>query len=340
MWRKCAWLVVWAGIGGCCGLLSGCSDEAAPGGGQSVTGLDTKKYVIAVIPKAATHEFWKSVHAGASDAAQELGNVELKWKAPAEDDNRAQQIDLVQDFVTRGVDGICLAPIDSQGLVGVAKDVKDHNIPLVIFDSGLNDPSLYASYVATDNENGGRLAAREMGKQLGGKGNVILLRYSPGSESTENRERGFLETLQKEFPDIKILSSDQYAGTSESTALDKGQQLLLKYGKDVNGVFAVNENSAAGMLKALEEAGLAGKIVFLGFDSSDNMVKALRSGEMQGVVLQDPVNMGYQAVKTMVAQLSGQPVAKRIPTGEAMATKDNMDNPHMTKLLHPEQFSN
>jgi ribose transport system substrate-binding protein len=145
-----------------------------------------------------------------------------------------------------------------------------------------------------------------MGKRLKGKGNVILLRYNPGSESTEMRERGFLETITSEFPDIKILTSDQYGGVSEQSALDKGQQLLLKYGKDVNGIFAVNETSATGMLRALVEAGLAGKIVYLGFDSSDRMVKALRDGTIQGVVLQDPVNMGYQSIKAMAAHLSGQ----------------------------------
>ncbi|HZZ28328.1 MAG TPA: substrate-binding domain-containing protein [Pirellulales bacterium] len=334
MWRNLLVLLSLA-------ILVGCSDEAAGPGGQGASvamGGNGKKYQIAVVPKAATHEFWKSVHAGAEDAASELGNVEIIWKAPAEDDNRNQQIDLVENFVTRGVNGICLAPIDSQALVNVAKDVKAANIPLVIFDSGLNDPSLYVSYVATDNENGGRLAAREMGRQLNGKGNVLLLRYSSGSESTENRERGFLETIKKEFPDIKILSSDQYAGTSEQTALDKSQQLLLKYGKEVNGIFAVNESSAAGMLQALKEAGLTGKVVYLGFDSSNRIVKALRDGDMQGVVLQDPVNMGYQAVKAIVAQLTGQPVEKRVSTGEAVATKENMDNPHMHKLLNPEQF--
>jgi ribose transport system substrate-binding protein len=333
MLRKMAVLVALA-------MLVGCSDDAAQnapgGGGQS--GGSAKKYKVAVIPKAATHEFWKSVHAGAQAAADQLGNVEIIWKAPAEDDNRNQQIDLVQDFITRGVDGICLAPIDAQSLVSVAKDVKDHNIPLVIFDSGLNDQSLYVSYVATDNENGGRLAAQEMGKRLNGKGNVIMLRYSPGSQSTEMRERGFLETLKKDFPDIKVLSDDQYAGTSEQSSLEKSQQLLIKYGKDVNGVFAVNESSAAGMLRALEEAGLAGKVVYLGFDSSDRMVKALKDGKIQGIVLQDPVNMGFQSVKTLVGNLEGQPAEKRVGTGETVATKENMDNPHIHKLLNPDQI--
>jgi ribose transport system substrate-binding protein len=334
MWRHCAYLIALAAIVGCSG-----SNQNSPATGAADHVSDSgKKFRIAVIPKASTHEFWKSVHAGAENAAKELGNVEILWKAPAHDDDRAEQINLVQDFVTRGVDGICLAPIDSQALIGVAKEAKQAGIPVVIFDSGLGDPNLYVSYVATDNENGGRLAAREMGKRLNGNGNIILLRYSPGSESTEMRERGFLETIAQEFPNIKILSSDQYGGTSEQSALDKGQELLLKYGKDVNGIFAVNETSATGMLRALEEAGLAKKIVYLGFDSSDRMVKALHDGNIQGVVLQDPVNMGYQSVKALVAHLKNQQVENRIPTGEAVATPENMDEPRIHKLLSPEQF--
>jgi ribose transport system substrate-binding protein len=334
MWRHCACLIALAAIVGC----SGSNQNSPATGAADHASESSKKFRIAVIPKASTHEFWKSVHAGAENAAKELGNVEILWKAPAHDDDRAEQINLVQDFVTRGVDGICLAPIDSQALIGVAKEAKQAGIPVVIFDSGLGDPNLYVSYVATDNENGGRLAAREMGKRLNSNGNIILLRYSPGSESTEMRERGFLETIAQEFPNIKILSSDQYGGTSEQSALDKGQELLLKYGKDVNGIFAVNETSATGMLRALEEAGLAKKIVYLGFDSSDRMVKALHDGNIQGVVLQDPVNMGYQSVKAMVAHLKNQQVENRIPTGEAVATPENMDEPRIHKLLSPEQF--
>ncbi len=236
MWRHSACLIALAAIVGCSGSnqnssATGAADRAADSG---------KKFRIAVVPKASTHEFWKSVHAGAENAAKELGNVEIFWSCVIDHDP-AEQINLVQDFVTRGVDGICRCQSDSQALIGVAKEAKQAGIPVVIFDSGLGDLNLYVSYVATDNENGGRLAAREMGKRLNGMGNIILLRYSPGSESTEMRERGFLETIAQEFPNIKILSSDQYGGTSEQSALDKGQELLLKYGKDVNGIFAVNE---------------------------------------------------------------------------------------------------
>ena len=318
---------------------SGSSNESKPqAAADSAAPAAGKKYVIAVIPKAATHEFWKSVHYGAQKAADELGNVEIKWNAPAHDDNREEQVSVVQNFITKHVDGICLAPIDSGSLVGVVKQAKEADIPVVIFDSGLEDPNLYVSYVATDNHHGGKLAAEELGKRLGGKGNVIMLRYSPGSESTENREKGFLDTIAKEFPDIKVLSSDQYAGTSEQSALDKSQSLLQKFGKDVNGIFAVNESSAAGMMKALVDEGLAGKVAYIGFDSSDRMVKALQDGNIQAIVLQDPVNMGYQSVKAMVAHLKGEQVEKRIPTGEAIATKENMNEQKTHDLLNPQQF--
>jgi len=168
---------------------------------------------------------------------------------------------------------------------------------------------------------------------------VILLRYNPGSESSEKREQGFLETLNKEFPTIKVLSSDQYSGTTPETSLDKCQQLFLKFGDQVTGAFAVCEPNATGMLGALEDAGLVKRVKFIGFDPSPRMVQALREKKMHGIVLQDPVRMGYLAVKTMHDHLEGHPVEKRIPTGETMATPENMDDEKISKLLKPAQFT-
>jgi ribose transport system substrate-binding protein len=148
-----------------------------------------------------------------------------------------------------------------------------------------------------------------------------------------------LETLAKEYPDIKVLSSDQYSGTTPESSLDKSQQLLNQYQNEINGVFAVCEPNATGMLEALEQLGLASKVKFVGFDPTSRMIDALAAGRMHGIVLQDPVQMGYQAVKTMVAHLEGKPVEKRIATGEYLATADNMHEPRMKQLLKPEQFS-
>ena len=173
---------------------------------------------------------------------------------------------------------------------------------------------------------------------------VVLLRYTTGSESTEQRERGFLETLQKEYPQIHILSSDQYSGTTPESSLDKAQQLLNEYGERIEGIFAVCEPNSNGVLGALKGAGLEGKVKFVGFDPSERLVRGMDEGVVHGIVLQDPVTMGHLAVKTMVAHLEGKTVERRVPTGEYVATPDNMkgtdeDGNDIAKLLDPIQFA-
>lgn len=166
---------------------------------------------------------------------------------------------------------------------------------------------------------------------------IIMLRYTTGSESTEQRERGFLDTIKKEYPQIKILSSDQYAQTTVGSSVDKATDLITKYGDRIQGVFAVCEPNAQGTLNALEEAGLTDKVKFVGFDPNSNMVTALGENKMQGIVLQDPVQMGYMAVKTLVEHLEGKKVEKRISTGEYVATPANMKEEKMKMLLAPPQ---
>jgi ribose transport system substrate-binding protein len=301
-----------------------------------------EKLRIAVIPKGTTHEFWKSVHYGADKAAKEIKaesgiDVEVIWKGPIQENDRDGQISEVQRFVTQRVDGICLAPLDSVSLIASVKEARDQNIPVVIFDSGLKDESIIVSYVATDNHRGGELAAEEMARLLDEKGSVILLRYTTGSESTEQREQGFLDKIA-EYPGIEVLSSDQYLGTTPELSLEKAQQVINAYGDQIDGIFAVCEPNATGVLGALEDAQLDGKVVFIGFDPSPHMAQALVDDKMQGIVLQDPVTMGYTAVKTMVAHLRGEEVEKRINTGEYIATTDNQDDPRMQELLHPAQY--
>lgn len=320
----------------CC--LGGCQPpEGASSSGPSPRG-DGARLRIAVIPKGTTHVFWKSVHAGAEQAAREHGNVEILWKGPLLENDREGQINVVQDFVTARVDGICLAPLDSQALVPYVRDAKDRGIPTVIFDSGLDDHRSIVSYVATDNYEGGVLAARRLAEVLDGKGSVILLRYNPGSESTEQRERGFLEALGRDYPGITVISSDQYSGTTPESSLEKSQQLLITFGERLDGAFAVCEPNSEGMLGALEDKQLAGKVKFIAFDPSPRLIKAMVDGKVHGIVLQDPVKMGYLAVKTMVAHLAGQEVERRVNTGEYVATRDNMDQPAIHALLHPVQF--
>lgn len=314
--------------------VAGCNSSAPQNGEAS----NKQKLRIAVIPKGTSHEFWKSVHAGAEQAAREAGDVEILWKGPLLERDRDGQISVVEDFITKQVDGICLAPLDSQSLIAPVQNAQSDGIPTVIFDSALGDESIIVSYVATDNRRSGELAAQTLAKSLGGKGKVILLRYNPGSESTEQREDGFLEALAKDFPDIEVLSSDQYAGTTPEEALDVAQQVLLKYGEELDGIFAVCEPNSTGVLGALRNAGLAGKVKFIAFDPNPQLIEALASGQVTGIMLQDPIKMGYTGVKTLVDHLRGKEVEKHISTGEFVATQENMNEREMIKLLHPEQF--
>lgn len=288
---------------------------------------------IAVIPKGTTHEFWKSIHMGAMVAAEELG-VEIIWKGPQKEDDRAQQITVVEDFISRGVDGIVLAPLDERALLRPVRDAVREGIPVIIIDSGLQGQD-YLSYVATDNYKGGVLAAKKLAELLMGKGKAFLIRYQAGSASTTEREQGFLDTLKAEAPGISLLVQDQYAGATTESAYQLAENLLSRF-PDVEGIFSVNESSTFGTLRALQEAGLAGKVKFIGFDSSPKLVQGLRDGHLNGLVLQNPVRMGYLGVKQMVVHLRGQPIEKIIDTGVVLVIKANMDEPEIKELLLPD----
>lgn len=319
-------------------LFVGCGGESStPVSSNSASNGQGKKLRIAVIPKGTTHEFWKSVHAGAKQAADELGDVEIVFQGPASERDIQGQIRTVRAMIVNQVDGIILAPNHSGSLVKAVKEANSAKIPVVIFDSALDEGPEIVSYVATDNENGGRLAAQRLAELLGDKGNVILLRYLKGSESTEMREKGFLDEIAR-HPDIKVLSENQLGDATTELAKAKTSQLLLKF-KDqgIDGFFAVCESNCNGALRALEDAKLAGKVKYIAFDPSTQLIEGLKKETVHGIVLQDPVQMGYLSVKTIVASIRGEQVEKRIATGEHVATKENMDSEEFQKLLHPPQ---
>src|SRR5437667_9091957 len=180
------------------------------------------------------------------------------------------------------------------------------------------------------------MAAEYLGKLLGGKGNVILLKYQVGSASTEEREAGFLEALTKKYPDIKLISTNQYAGPTRETGYQASQNLLNRFGNEVNGVFCPCEPPTIAMAKALRDIGKAGgKVKMVGFDSGSQSVQDLKNGDVQGLVVQNPILMGYLGVMTMVQHLRGEKVEKRIDTGVVLATPENMEQPAIKELLYP-----
>lgn len=309
--------------------IAGCKKDGG-GGANAIR--------IAVVPKGTTHEFWKAVHAGAAKAAQETG-VTILWKGPLKEDDLKGQIEVVESFKDQRVSGIVLAPLSDKGLVNPVKAAVDAKIPVVVFDSDLQGDA-HSSFVATDNFAAGKMAAVEMARILGGKGNVVVLRYQEGSASTANRERGFLEGI-KASPDIKIVSENQYGGATTESALATSESLLSAQKASsggVQGIFAPNESTTFGMLLALRKASppLAGKIKLIGFDSSEKLIEGVTKGEIDGLILQSPFNIGYLSVKTMVAIVRGERVEKRIDTGAKLVTKENIEAPEVKELLRPD----
>jgi ribose transport system substrate-binding protein len=310
-------------------LALGACSGSEPSGGRTLR--------IAVVPKGMTHAFWKSIEAGArrgaSDRSRDGMRVEMIWKGPFREDDREQQIQVIEGFASQGVDGIVLAPLDRRALVRPVEEAGRLGVPTVIIDSDL-DSTHIVSFIATDNVRGGELAAEEMGRVLGGKGTVLLLRYQENSASTQNREEGFVRGLRK-FPGITLIESDQYAGPTRDTGKRAAENLLNRYGTDLNGIFTVNETSTAGMLLALEDAGLAGRITLIGFDATPAFEQALRAGTLHGLIVQNPYNMGLLGVTTMVDHLSKNPVPPRIVTGVAVVTRANLDRPEIRALIRP-----
>jgi ribose transport system substrate-binding protein len=301
--------------------LAACAESTAGSGAPRV----------AVVPKGTTHVFWRAVEAGARRGAAQAG-VEVLWKGPLQENDRAQQIQLVQQFVSEGIDGLALAPLDRSALAAVVASARAKGIPVVIYDSDLDGTpgADFASFVATDNALGGRLAGEHLARLLGGAGKTVLLRYAVGSASTEARESGFLAAARA--GGLEVTVDNRYAGATAGEAKTSALNLLDAL-REAQGVFCSNESATYGMLLALEQMDLAGRIRFVGFDASPPLVEALRAGKLDALVLQDPRKMGELAVTTLAAAIRGEPVAPVIDTGVVLATRANQHDPAIAPLL-------
>ena len=284
---------------------------------------------IAVIPKGITHIFWESIRSGAEKAGAEAG-VKIFWNGPEREGNREKQIQIIEDFITQKVSGFVLAPIDNKALVPSVEKIYARNIPCVIIDSGI-DTDKYVSFIATDNYKGGVIAARRMGKILNGKGKIVVVKYAPGSASTMKRENGFIDTIKKEFPEIEIVDS-KYGMDTVETALQAAEDLLTK-NAEIDGLFACNESTSVGALRALQSRKLAGKMKMVGFDAGGLLLKGVKTGEVDSLVVQNPYKMGYEGVQALIATLDGKEVKRRVDTGVTLVTKDNLETPEIQALV-------
>lgn len=295
-----------------------------PGCDSSPPTLEPAREVIAVVPKGTSHLFWRTIEAGAREAAADYG-VEIIWKGPLKENDRAQQIALVEQLVTQGVSGIVLAPLDDVALLRPVKAAGGKGIPVLVFDTGLKgEPGQdFISFVATDNFAAGRLAGERMAEILGGSGKVGVLRYQVGSDSTTQREEGFLDYVRNSSS-LEVVLDSQYGGVTVGEIIEKSEGMLDVL-RELDGVFCPTEPTASGLIIALRKHGLDGQLKVIGFDSSDELLEGVKNAEIDSLVLQEPRKMAYLAVEAMVKHLRGEEVQERIDTGARLITIENIN---------------
>lgn len=290
---------------------------------------------IAVIVKEATSSFWQNVEVGASDAEEELiaqgEQIEVSFLGPAAETKIEEEVNLVENAINRDVLAIVLAPSSPDALVPAVKKANQAGIPVVIIDSLLNYEEGYVSFLATDNRAAGILCAEELIKRAGTEGKVAVMSYVPGVGSEIGRVGGFIDTIE-EKTNMEIVGPF-YSQSDMVTALNQTTDVLAA-NPDLTAIFGANEPTAIGMGRAIEQAGLAGQIVAIGFDGNKDLQEMVRNGTLQGIAVQNPYRMGYDGVKIALAAAKGEEVPKYINTGVVFVTKDNIDSEEAQRVLY------
>src|SRR5260370_39312284 len=251
--------------------------------------------VIGVVPKATSHLFFVSVHAGVEQSAHDL-QVNVLWNGPADETDYTRQIEIVDSMISQRVNALAISATDERALVAPLQRAVRAGIPVTIFDSAVNFDS-YVSFIATDNYGAGCTAARKLTSLIGGKSTVAMVMQKPGGASTELRERGFADTIGKEFPGVRIVAR-QYGMADPARSRAAAENILAAH-PDLGGIFASSEASSIGSILAIRSRNLAGKIKLVTFDFSATHIEALTERTIDMILVQDPFRMGYEAVKSL-----------------------------------------
>ena len=293
---------------------------------------ESGKKVVGVVPKGTNHIFWQTVQAGALAAADEF-DLEIIWTAPQLEIDTSRQITIVENLIARRVDAIVLAPVDEEALVGVVERAVDSGIAISIFDSGIKTDKII-SYVATNNYEAGAMAARRMGEILGGKGKVGVIGFMPGSASTMAREAGFNETIAQAFPLIRNIGV-RFTMADRAKALAEAENLMTAH-PDLVGLYADNESSFDGTVRAVKQRNAAGRVKIVGMDHSNELIEEMKDGVIDSIVVQDPFKMGYESTKAASLHLRGQEPEREIDSGAYLILPENVETPEMQELLFPD----
>ena len=296
----------------------------------SFLGQAQEKIYIPVISKGFQHQFWQAVKLGTEQAAAEFG-VEITFEGPESEAQVDKQIDMLQAALSKNPDAICLAALDSKAVIPLLEQAQAANIPVVGFDSGV-DSDIPVATAATDNIAAAALAADKMAELIGGEGEIAVIVHDQTSRTGIDRRDGFVDRIKEAYPKIKIVDV-QYGGGDHLRSTDLAKAIMMAH-PNLKGFFGGNEGSAIGVLNAVIEMNMEGKIVVIGYDSGKPQMDAIRSGVMAGAVTQNPIGIGYEAVKAAYSAVKGEKLEKTIDTGFYWFDKDNIDAEHIKPLLY------
>lgn len=285
---------------------------------------------IAVVPKGTTQTFWLAVKGGAEAAGKKHG-ARIIWKGPAKETDIAGQKDILENFINQKVDAIVMAACDENALVQTVEQADRAGIPVVTIDSGVKS-DVPQSFIATDNIQGARQAARELARLIGERGEVGLIPFVKGAATSNMREQGFREGIAR-YPGVRLVSV-LYSKSDVMEGVRAAEDMLTAHPK-LAGIFAANEGGAVGAARALDLRRVGGKVKLVAFDAAPAEIEALKKGTIQALIVQNPFKMGYEGVSAAVKAVKGEKVEPRIDTGVTVVTMANFEDPDIQKLLYP-----
>lgn len=311
-------------------LIAGCSGPAATSTTSPSVTEAAKKPYIPVISKGFQHQFWQAVKAGSEQAAAEF-NVDITFEGPESEAMVDKQVEMFQTALDKNPAAICLAAVDSKAFQPLLEKAQAAGIPVIGFDSGV-DSDIPVSTAATDNIAAAAMAADKMAELIGGEGDVAVIAHDQTSRTGIDRVDGFVNQVKDKYPNINVVDV-QYGGGDHLKSTDLAKAIIQAH-PNLKGFFGANEGSIIGVLNAVSELGIEGKIVVIGYDSGQQQMDAIRSGAENGAITQNPIGIGYKCVEAAYKAYQGESLPKTIDTGFYWYDKSNIDNEEIQAVLY------
>ena len=311
-------------------LVAGCAAPAAPAGPAATTAPAAGKPYIPVISKGFQHQFWQAVKQGSEKAAVDF-NVDITFEGPETEAQVDKQMEMLQTAIDKKPAAICFAAVDSKAAIPLLEKAKAAGIPVIGFDSGV-DSDIPVTTATTDNIAAAAFAADKMAELIGGEGEVAIIAHDQTSRTGIDRVKGFTDQVKAKYPNVTIVDT-QYGGGDQLKSTDIAKAVIQGH-PNLKGFFGANEGSIIGVLNAVKELNMSGKLVVIGYDSGQQQLDAIRGGTEAGAITQDPIGIGYKCVEAAVKAMRGESLPKTIDTGFHWYDKTNIDAADIAPLLY------